>query len=621
MLRHSMSGVLACALVVHAGVTLAADASKDVASNKIPTVAIGSQVSDATFKDIRFTAHNLKDFGDKKAYVVVFTTLDCPVVKRYLPRVVEIEKEFRDRGVQFVAMNVGPNDPMVEVAYQAIQVDAPFPFCKDFDGDVVKAMGVNRTPEVVVLDGERKLRYRGRIDSQFRAGGVKPDAGRNDLKEAIEDVLAGRDVKVAETPVEGCLITLPNLSAPLKPVTYAEHIATIMQKHCQECHRPNAEGPFSLLTYEDAVDHAEMVGETVKEQRMPPLYASKEHGDFTNLRSLTNEERTLVRQWISGGMQQGDMSKAPANPKFRENKWCFEPDLVLKMPKRVELPATGYVKYQYVILNHTFKEDTWITAAQILPENKTALHHCNLACIDPVSALSGKFNAAKFITGQVPGGEPMNLENGVAFMIPKGAVLVMQIHYVTTGEKTSDQSSVGLRFAKYDVQKELKHFQCHNGTFAIPPGDSAHLVGAKRKFANDATLYGMFSHMHLRGKDMMFDAIYPDGNRERLLAIPNYDFNWQMQYVSRPGAKKFPKGTVLDCTAHFDNSSFNPYNPDPKETVREGQQTYQEMMYGFVFYTEDHENLNLKIDPNTGHVIKPAEGASVKPAGGNNAGG
>jgi len=609
-----MSGVLACALAVSAGTVLAADASKD-AANKIPTVAIGAQVADVPFKDIRFAAHNLKDFGDKKAIVMVFTTLDCPVVKRYLPRIVELEKEYREKGVQFVTMNVGPNDPMVEVAYQAIQLEAPFPFCKDFDGDVVKAMGVNRTPEVVVLDANRKLVYRGRIDSQFRAGGVKPDAGRNDLKEAIEDVLAGRDVKVAETPVEGCLITLPNLSAPEKPVTYAENIAGIMQKHCQECHRPHAEAPFALLTYEDTVDHAEMIGETVKEQRMPPLYASKEHGDFTNLRSLSAEERTQVRQWIAGGMKQGDMSKAPANPKFRENKWYIgDPDLVIKMPKRIELPATGYVPYSYVTLPYTFKEDTWISGCQILPENKAALHHCNLACIDPVSALAGKFNAAKFITGQVPGGEPMDLENGVAFKIPKGSVLILQIHYVTTGEKCSDQSSVGFRFAKYDVTKELKHFQCHNGSFAIPPGDSAHLVGAKRKFANDSTLYGMFSHMHLRGKDMMFDAVYPNGDRHRLLAIPNYDFNWQMQYVSRPGSTKFPKGTVLDCTAHFDNSSFNPYNPDPSVTVKEGQQTYQEMMYGFVFYTEDAENLNLKIDPTTGYEIKSGEGASAKPA-------
>ncbi len=605
MSRVSMYGVLAVAVLVGVSNSFGAEAVKDSSNQPKAPVAIGSQVKDVSFKDIRFASHNLKDFGDKKAIVVAFMTTDCPVAKRYLPKIVELEKAYRNRDVQFVVMNVGLNDPMVEVAYQAIQADAAFPFCKDFDGDVVRAYGATRTPEVCVLDGKHTLRYRGRVDSQFRVGGVKPDAGREDLKEAIEDVLAGRDVKVAETPVEGCPISLPSLTPPATPVTYAGNIAAIMQKHCQDCHRPKAEGPFSLMTYQDAVDHAETLAEVIKEQRMPPLYASKEHGDFTNLRSLSPEERTLVRQWVAGGCQQGDLAKAPANPQWPDKQWLIDgPDLVLKMPKRIEMPATGYVPYSYVTLPYAFKEDTWITGCQILPENKAALHHCNLAAIDPMKALAGKFNEAKFITGQVPGGVPMILENGVAFKIPKGSVLVLQIHYVTTGEKTSDQSSVGFTFAKYKVQKELKHFQCHDGKFAIPPGDPAHLVEAKRTFAKDSTLYGMFSHMHLRGKDMMFDAIYPGGERERLLAIPNYDFNWQMSYVSRPGSKKLPKDTVLDCTAHFDNSSFNPYNPDPTATVREGQQTYQEMMYGFVFYTEDDEALNLAVDPKTGYAVK-----------------
>ncbi|MBI2823855.1 MAG: redoxin family protein [Planctomycetia bacterium] len=619
MLRLAICGVVAWGLVVASSAAFAADAVKDASAAQVAPVAIGGQVADVTFKDIRYAAHNLKDFGEKKAYVVVFTTLDCPVVKRYLPRVVELEKAYRNRDVQFVSMNVGPNDPMVEVAYQALQVDAEFPFCKDFDGDVARAMGADRTPQVVVLDGDRKLRYRGRIDSQFRVGGVKPDTGREDLKEAIEDVLAGREVKVAETPVDGCPITFAKVTPPAKPVTFAEDVAAVLQKNCQECHRPNAEGPFALLSYEDAVDHAETIAEVVKEQRMPPLYASRQHGDFVNLRGLSPEERTLILNWVAGGRQQGDLAKMPPTPKWPDNRWLIgEPDLVVQMPNRVELPATGYVKYKYVVLPHRFEEDTWITACQILPENKSALHHCNMAYIDPIK---GKYSDAQFITGQVPGGIPMILDKGVGFMIPKGNVLVLQIHYVTTGEPTTDQSSVGFVFAKEPIKKQLKHFRCHNGTFAIPPGDGAHLVEAKRTFAKDSTLVGMFSHMHLRGKDMIFNAIYPGGEKETLLAVPNYSFDWQMSYVWRPGAKKFPKDTVVDVTAHFDNSSFNPYNPDPTVTVKEGDQTFEEMMYGFVFYTEDDENLNIAVDPKTGHEIHAGKEASNKPAAAAQAGG
>jgi thiol-disulfide isomerase/thioredoxin len=607
MLRTSMGWVVAFSLLISVS-TIAADAVNDSSFKGASGPAVGAQVADFVFKDIRFAQHTLKDLGEKKAYVLVFITLDCPVAKRYLPRVVELEKAYRNRDVQFLAMNVGPSDPLVEVAYQGLQVDAAFPFCKDFDGDVAKAVGASRTPQVVVLDGERKLRYRGRIDSQFRTTGENPAAGREDLKEAIEDVLAGRPVSVAETPVEGCPISFAKIPAPEKPVTFAEHIAPLLQKHCQECHRPNAEGPFSLLSYEDAVDHAETIAEVVKEQRMPPEYASRLHGDFVNLRGMAPEERTLVAQWIAGGQQQGDLAKMPPAKKWPDNRWLIgEPDLVITMKDRVQIPATGVIPYKYVMLPHLFKEDTWITGCQIVPENKAALHHCNMVYIDPISR---KYSEHNFITGQVPGGIPMVLDEGVGFKIPKGSVLVLQIHYVTTGEETTDQSSVGLTFAKGKIRKQLKHFRGHNGTFAIPPGDPAHLVEAKRTFEKDSTLIGMFSHMHLRGKDMIFDAKYPDGTQETLLAIPNYSFNWQMSYVWRHGAKKFPKGTEIDVTAHFDNSAFNPYNPDPTATVKEGDQTFEEMMYGFVFYIEDDENLDIAVDPKTGHVIKPESAAA-----------
>ena len=214
MLRTSICGVVAMSVALSMSTALAADAATDAIAKAQPAPAIGAQVADFVFKDIRFAPHTLSDLGEKKAYVVVFTTLDCPVVKRYLPRVVELEKAYRNRDVQFLAMNVGPNDSIVELAYQGLQVDAAFPFCKDFDGDVAKAVGASRTPQVVVLDGERKLRYRGRIDSQFRTTGENPAAGREDLKEAIDDVLAGRPVSVAETPVDGCPISYAKIPAP-----------------------------------------------------------------------------------------------------------------------------------------------------------------------------------------------------------------------------------------------------------------------------------------------------------------------------------------------------------------------------------------------------------------------
>ncbi len=590
------------AMTVLRGFSLPAVADDSTANaTSDESVKIGQKVADFTFKDIRYLPRQLADFGDKKAFVIAFTTLDCPLVQRYLPRLKALDEAYRDQGVQFVAVNVGAGDDLREVAYQAMRVDANFAFVKDFDGTVARALGVSRAATVVVLDGDRKVRYRGRIDSQFRLSGDRPDAGREDLKMAIDDVLAGRDVAVAETAVDGCLVNLSKPSAPTTPVTYAEHALPLLQKHCQDCHHTGSEAPFALMSFQDAVDHGPMIAEVVSEQRMPPWYASREHGEFTNRRGMSAEERALLSAWVQGGCQQGDAAKAPAPRVFADNKWKIgngKPDVIIKAPLQ-KIPATGYVDYRYLVLPQPFPQDTWVQGVQILPSNSKCMHHCNMLYMK----LGEKPGNENFITGQVPGGDAMILDNNVAYKIPAGSVLMLQVHYVTIGEETSDQLSVGLYFARDLVQKNLKHSTVTNLTFKIPPGAPHHEVRAARELKSDVTGYGMMTHMHVRGEDMTYRAIYPDGREELLLAIPNYNFDWQMAYRWPLNKQKFPKGTKIECVAHYDNSPFNPFNPDPKKEVEEGQQTFQEMMYGFVFYTDDHENLNLTIDPKTGHAM------------------
>ena len=146
--------------------------------------------------------------------------------------------------MQFVALNVGANDPVREVAYQAVKVDAEFVVGKDFDAVCARALGVERMPTAVVLDGQRHIRYRGRIDGQYRLGGARPDAGRDDLKLAIDDVLAGREVAMPETAVDGCRITVPELPPAAEAVTFSRHIAPLLQKHCQDCHHDDGNAPF-----------------------------------------------------------------------------------------------------------------------------------------------------------------------------------------------------------------------------------------------------------------------------------------------------------------------------------------------------------------------------------------
>lgn len=577
-----------------------ADRAVRLAASELPP--IGAQVGQARFKDTWYLTRSLDDLGAHRAYVLVFTTLDCPLVRRYLPVVVSLARQYRAEDVQFVAVNVGPEDDLVEIACQAVECDAGFPFVKDIEGSLSRAVGARYTPQVVVLDAGRRLRYRGRIDDQYRLGGVRAAATRHDLRAALDELLAGQEVSVPETPVEGCPIS-PPLKRPLRQDVTYDDVAPILARRCQGCHGVQGGAtPFSLASYRDAAAHAATLAEAVTDRRMPPWYASRKYGTFVNERRLSDRERDLLLDWVALGCPPGRTDQdasPPAGAAQPENAWQIgQPDLVLTMPRPFEVPATGYVPYQYVILPHLFLHDTWVQRVEVRPSNRAVVHHCNLAAVAPTA----EYEKARFITGYVPGGGPMVMEGGIGIKIPAGSVLILQIHYVTTGEASSDQTSVGLVFARETIDKELRHFRCVNHRLEIPPHEAWYRAEASQTFAEDATGIGLFVHMHVRGRDMTFRATYPDGREETLLVVPNYDFNWQLGYRWPDGTYRFPRGTRIDCLAHYDNSAFNPYNPDPTATVREGQQTYEEMMYGFVFYTLDDERLGLCVDPRTGRA-------------------
>ena len=563
-------------------------------------VKIGAQVGELRFKDIRYVQRSLADLGEGKAYVLVFSNTTCPLVQKYWPKLKRLEQTYRDQGVRFVAVNVAPDDEISEIAQQGVDYGVEFPLVKDVSGASVAALGVQRTPEVVVLDADRKLRYRGRIDDQYRIGGARPDASSDDLAGALADILAGREVKVAETTVDGCLITLPSPVRVDREVTFYRDVLPIVQNHCQECHRTNGNAPFALLTRDEVAAQAEMLAEVVAERRMPPWFASREQ-HFDNERGLSAEERATLIAWTKTGMAAGDAKDAPAAKVFSDSKWEIgEPDVVTTAVELHTLPAEGFVDYKYIVLPYVFLKETWISAAEIRPSNPAVVHHCNMA----YASIGKQFDDGNFITGRVPGGTAMILDEGVGYRIPAGSVIGLQIHYTTTGKEEKNRMSVGLRFPRGVVHQELHHLQATTSRFEIPPGAAAHPVQATRTLSTDATGIGMFSHMHLRGKDMTFKAIYPDGNEEKLLSIPNYHYDWQQNYRWQPGKKKFPRGTQIEVTAHFDNSRFNPFNPDATKTVRHGPQTVHEMMFGFFFYTADGEDLNLRIDPKTGQRVK-----------------
>jgi hypothetical protein len=450
------------------------------------------------------------------------------------------------------------------------------------------------------LDKSQAIVYRGKI-----AEADELDAGINEnslLKSAIDAALSGIGLDTPETPIKGCKIPSFEPPALSYEVNYAEHIAPIMQQHCTPCHRPNGIGPFSLTTYNKVSGNAEMVEEVIWEERMPPWYAHPAFGTFENDRRMSEEEKLQVVNWVRKGKEKGDESKLPVEAEYPDTKWLTNPDLIVTSKQQVALPATGFVPYQYLSFDHVFEEDTYVQAIEIMPENPRVVHHANIFYTNGAFGFERDMN---FLTGKVPGSQPSETQYGIAWLIPAGSVLRIQVHYVTTGKMEKDRIHIGLRFAKETINKRLYYtaLEDHN-KINIPPYARAWKLADQDVLDYDVTGIGLFGHLHLRGKHFKIEATYPDGVEETLFAMPNYNFDWQMTYHYPYGDKKFPKGTQIKSTAWYDNSAFNAYNPDPTVTVKTGPQSEDEMMNGFFVYTRDNENLGLKIDPDTGFILE-----------------
>ena len=604
MVMSGLSGLRRWKLLVSCFVALSCLLSP-LRADDAAGVSIGEESPNLRFRDIRGLNRQLQDFGEAKAVVLTFTSTTCPLVRRSFPKLVELYREYQARGVVFAAVNVGAQDTIRGMASQAIELDVPFYFVKDVDGSVVRALGVSRTPEVVILDAKRVLRYRGRIDDQLRPGGARPAVSRADLRQALDEVLAGQPVTISETPVDGCLITPPaavRVPADAASIpTWSGGIGQLIHERCARCHRAGDAAPFPLLTYEDAAAQRQMIAEVVETESMPPWYAAPQHGEFQNRDSLTPEQKTQLLTWIAADCPPGDPAAAPAPPAESAPEWRIgTPDVVITMLEEHEVPATGFVPYRYTLLPYVFFGETWVEAFEIRPLNRVVVHHCNMAYVTKDGA-----GEQTFITGYVPGGQPMDMgrfDNGTAFRIPGGAGLGLQIHYTTTGKAERSRIQVGLRFPKSPIRRQLRHFLLDPRGWRIPPYEPAFAVQAKHVLDRDITLMGMFTHMHVRGRDMTFYATPPNGSRETLLQIPNFNFEWQLGYEIAAGKKLLPAGTEMSAIAHFDNSVFNPWNPDPADEVRYGPQTIHEMFNGYVFFVDQHEELSINTDPRTGRV-------------------
>jgi mono/diheme cytochrome c family protein len=393
--------------------------------------------------------------------------------------------------------------------------------------------------------------------------------------------------------------------APAAP-TFSKDVAPILYKNCVSCHRPGEIGRMPLLTYEQARPYAKAISNAVTNRTMPPWHAEAPAGTFHNERILSDAERQTLTVWAASGAVNGEPSDLPAQPTFSDGWALGKPDVVLEMQEDYHVPAKGTVQYEWLYIPTNFTEAKWVKSLEIRPGDRSVVHHVliyyrakpdgktppiaranqrdqsNPPPDEPGVSSHPRRNLAgmppRLLATYAPGTNPQVAPAGTAFRLEPGGVLELQMHYTATGQPTTDRTKVGITFSTEPSPREVRAQHFMNMTLKLPAGAADVAVTTDMEFLQDATVWGLFPHTHLRGKRWAYTLELPGGEKKSILAVPRYDFNWQTYYMFT-APLRVPKGSRIISTAWYDNSAANKSNPNPKVDVFWGDQTWQEMQY------------------------------------------
>ncbi len=364
---------------------------------------------------------------------------------------------------------------------------------------------------------------------------------------------------------------------PKRP-TFGKDVAPILYQNCIGCHREGQSGPMSLITYDEVRPWAKAIHKNVSERIMPPWHADEGIGHFSNNRSLSEDEVETIVRWVKNNAPRGKRSDLPAAPHFDDSWALGQPDHIVTFDE-VKVPGGGPDRFHDLVVKTDFPEDKWIAAIEVLPSNPRVAHHVIVYQLGV-----GENSPQGWLGAWAAGMDPMVFAKGTGRILKKGATLVGDMHYHPTEEDAVDQTRMGLHFADADdIEKEVVNLWIQNSDFKIPAGNPSYKARATFTFQQDSYVVSLLPHMHYRGKSFHYTAKYPDGRKEKLLSVSNYDFAWQTLYhLEEP--LFMPKGTRIDCLAEWDNSADNPNNPDPTRDVTFGSESFDEMLIGFVDY-------------------------------------
>jgi peroxiredoxin len=561
----------------------------------------GQKAPNFTLEDIDDNKWTLYDLKRVSAVVLYFCGTECPLANRYIGRLNELNLTFLRKNVLVLAVNPNGVEPVAAIRKHAKDFGLTVNVLLDRDQRVADSLGVELTPTAIVLDSAFRVRYRGMFDDNPTEAHVK----KRYVRAAVQAILNGEEVDVKETEPWGCMVQRAE-EPKSSDVTYRGQIAALLQRHCVVCHRAGESGPFSLVGYDAARRWAKTAALFARSRRMPP-WRGETHGLFRDERTMSDPEIALLSRWAAAGAPRGE-GPVPPEACAAPTEWALgKPDLLIDAPEYT-MPAAGDDVYRCFVLSTGLEADAWVRGVEVRPGNKQTVRHVTVftdssgtatkrdaAGPGPGYATPGTyigFEPEARVDGWAPGRTPTLLPDGVAWRLRRSARIVLQVHYHPTGRKETDRTRVALYFAKKPARQPLRWLELANKTFQLAAGRADQRVTAELTVPEDIHALAVAPHMHYMGRQMRIDATYPDGKRQTLLHIKDWDFHWQETYHFK-APHSLPKGTRLHLEVVFDTSLNNPNTPpDLPKTISWGARATDEMCVATIAYYRDAEDKN-----------------------------
>ena len=610
-----------------------------------PSVVVISHVpiEKLTLAGVDGSTHSFKDLlGNGQAVCYTFLYPGCPMSKIYCPVLNSLADEFGKQGVTFVGV-ICESEAIDELEAYKKEFSISFPIFLDANFDVANLLGATVTPESFLVGRDGTIAYAGRIDSRYKVRGVRSPAElREDLREAIVDLLAAKPVRIPRLVASGCPLDRPEMPQPNAAsvpnaktstgdtVTFYRDVLPFLHNNCQRCHSPGQVAPFSLMDFEDASDWMETALEEIDAKRMPPAQVESDL-ELSGTHPLSLAEVAMLRQWVASNKPEGNPADAPILAPL-PNYGVFDetlgpPDIILNLPSVAQLGPQGADVYRNVVFPLNRPDDLHVRAIQLLPSNLAIVHHSLIGYLDsdtcaqavkdhggregllnPLDQMPGFWSdmgagfkvppvrpdgipRTSFVSGYVPGNISLVCPPNVDILIPAGTDIIGQMHFHRRGKLETDSSQIGIWLDKDppSVKKKLMNIVFLFGSFqAIPIGVKDFRVTGRYTLEQDAEFVGVAPHAHSLCTWMTLKATLPGQTNPILLVrVPRFDFNWQSAYWLKKQLH-LPKGTVIDAEASYDNSADNPRNPyDPPQTVWLGESTFDEMLLPMMLMASD----------------------------------